>query len=161
MLESISSFFQQFESFRYGLAALILILGSIFMFLAAVGILRLPDLPTRMHASTKAGSLGAGLTIIAVAFVMPELPVIARAIATVVFLLLTAPVAAHVIGRAGYFMGVPLWEGTVQDALAEQYDFDSHELRSGNEAPDETKYEEELPVEPPEDKKKELTPEPA
>ena len=158
----------EFESFRYIVAAFVLVIGGIFMFLAAVGVLRLPDLPTRMHASTKAGSLGAGLTVLAVAIVIPELPVIARAIATVVFLLLTAPVAAHVIGRAGYFVGVPLWEGTVQDALAEQYDFSSHSLRSGNEAAPLDTDEDDDPgpspessSDPPADKKKAMTPEPA
>ncbi len=127
----------EFQSIGEMVAAGTLLLGSLLMFLAAVGVLRLPDLPTRMHASTKAGSLGAALTIIAVAVFMPEIPVIARAAATVVFLLLTAPVAAHVIGRAGYFVGVPLWEGTVKDALAEQYDFKTQKLGSGREGEDE------------------------
>ena len=110
---------------------LLLIIGSLLMLLAAVGLVRLPDLPTRMHASTKAGTLGAALIMLAVAVAIPDASVLARSIAVIAFLLLTAPVAAHVIGRAGYFVGVPLWEGTVKDDLAEQYDYERHTLDSG------------------------------
>ena len=110
----------------------LLILGASLMLLASVGLLRLPDLPTRMHASTKAGTLGAALTMLAVAVFIPEPAVIARSMAVIAFLLLTAPVAAHVIGRAGYFVGVPLWEGTIKDDLAAQYDFETHVLHSGD-----------------------------
>jgi len=113
------------------LVGFLLLLGAGFMVLAAVGILRLPDLPTRMHASTKAGALGASLTMLAVAFHLPEGAVVARALAVIVFILLTAPVAAHVIGRAGYFVGVPLWKGTVKDELKKHYDPESHSLESG------------------------------
>lgn len=114
------------------LVAVCMILGAALMLLAAVGLIRLPDLPTRMHASTKAGSLGAALLMLAVAILLPEPAVIARVLATVVFLLLTAPVAAHAIGRAGYFVGVPLWEGTVKDDLAGHYDLFTHNLDSGD-----------------------------
>ena len=111
---------------------LLLLVGSLLMLLAGVGLIRLPDLPTRMHASTKAGSLGAALIMAAVAVAMPDAGVVARVVAVVAFLLLTAPVAAHVIGRAGYFVGVPLWKGTVKDDLAGQYDFESYTLASGD-----------------------------
>lgn len=110
---------------------LLMAVGAILMLLAAVGLMRLPDLPTRMHASTKAGSLGAAMIMLAVAIHLPSAEIIARALAVVVFLLLTAPVAAHVIGRAGYFVGVPLWSGTVKDELADQYDYEAHTLGSG------------------------------
>ena len=45
--------------------------------------------------------------------------VTARALAGSIFVVLTAPVAAHMIGRAAYAMGVPLWEGTGLDELKE------------------------------------------
>ena len=53
--------------------ALLLVLGSLFSFVAALGMLRLPDTVIRMHAATKAGTLGAGLILIAVAFLYAEL----------------------------------------------------------------------------------------
>ncbi|NWO07877.1 MAG: monovalent cation/H(+) antiporter subunit G [Alteromonadaceae bacterium] len=112
------------------IVSVLLLAGASFMLLAAVGVLRLPDLPTRMHATTKAGAMGAMLTMGGVAFHFGDGVVVARAIAIVVFIVLTAPVAAHVIGRAGYFTGIKLWSGTIKDELRESYDSQSHTLSS-------------------------------
>lgn len=102
------------------IAQILLLTGSLFVLVAAVGVLRLPDLLMRMHAATKAGTLGAGLLLIAVAVSIPESSVVARALATFVFLLLTAPIAAHVIARAAYYTGkAELWERTCVDELAD------------------------------------------
>lgn len=113
------------------LVSVLLLVGAAFMVLAAIGVLRLPDLPTRMHATTKAGALGAMMTMGGVAFYFGESAVVARAVAIVIFILLTAPIAAHVIGRAGYFTGTKLWAGTIKDELQERYDPDTHKLSSG------------------------------
>lgn len=113
-----------------------MIVGASLMLLASIGIIRLPDLPTRMHASTKSGALGTSLIMVAVALAFSDMAVSARAFAIISFIILTAPVAAHVIGRAGYFVGVPLWEGTVKDALKENYDPETHYLSSGFEDED-------------------------
>jgi multicomponent Na+:H+ antiporter subunit G len=107
-----------------------LVSGAAFMLVAALGVLRMPDLLTRMHATTKAGVLGAGLTMVAVALHFGTEPVIAKAVAVIAFLILTAPVAAHAIGRAGYFVGVPLWESTQVDELKGRYDAETHTLAS-------------------------------
>ena len=113
------------------LVSVLLLVGAAFMVLAAIGVLRLPDLPTRMHATTKAGALGAMMTMGGVAFYFGESTVVARAVAIVIFILLTAPIAAHVIGRAGYFTGTKLWAGTIKDELQERYDPETHKLSSG------------------------------
>lgn len=91
---------------------LLLLLGSGFVFVAGLGIVRMPDLLIRMHASTKAGTLGCGLILVAVAVHFGDTDIVARAVMAIVFLLLTAPVAAHMIGRAAFRTGVPLWHGT-------------------------------------------------
>ncbi|WP_163577565.1 monovalent cation/H(+) antiporter subunit G [Halomonas faecis] len=109
----------------------LVIAGATFMLLAALGILRLPDLLTRMHATTKAAALGVILLMLAVALHFLQVAVVARAFAIIVFVLMTAPVAAHVIGRAGYFVGSKLWDGTVKDELRPNYDPLTHELKSG------------------------------
>jgi multicomponent Na+:H+ antiporter subunit G len=106
----------------YVISAVLMILGAAFMLVAAIGVFRMPDLLTRMHASTKAGAVGAGLILLSVAVYFGELGVATRAVAAVVFVILTAPVSAHMIGRAAYFVGVPLWEGTIIDELRERYD---------------------------------------
>ena len=82
------------------LAGILVLAGSGFTLIAAIGILRYPDLLMRMHASTKAGTLGSILVLAAMALVVAEGTVTAKTIATVLFLLLTAPIAAHMIGRA-------------------------------------------------------------
>ncbi len=99
------------------LVSALLLVGALLMLIAAIGVVRMPDLATRMHATTKAGTLGAGLMLAAVAVHFAEAGVVARALAGVAFIILTAPVAAHAIGRAGYAVGVPLWSGTVKDEL--------------------------------------------
>jgi len=102
-------------------AALLLSLGSLFSLVAALGMLRLPDTVMRMHAATKAGTLGAGLILIAEAFFYAELGITLRALAAITFLLLTAPVAAHLIGRAAYYSGIKLWPKTWIDQLKDRY----------------------------------------
>lgn len=82
------------------LVGLFLLAGSAFVLIAAIGIVRLPDLLTRMHASTKAGTLGALLVLVALALHVWTGAVVSKVVATSLFLLLTAPIAAHMIGRA-------------------------------------------------------------
>jgi len=98
--------------------ALLLVAGGLFAFVAALGMVRLPDTIIRMHAATKAGALGSGLIFLALAVYSPELSTTLRALAAVFFLVLTAPVAAHLIGRAAYCSQVNLWHKTWIDELA-------------------------------------------
>jgi multicomponent Na+:H+ antiporter subunit G len=116
------------------LAGALLVVGATFMLLAAVGVVRLPDLFTRMQSTSKAATLGVGCVLLAAALHFGELGAATRALAVIVFVFLTAPVAAHMIGRAAYFVGVPLWEGTIQDELRGRYHPSTHEL-SGRAAP--------------------------
>ncbi|WP_299231849.1 monovalent cation/H(+) antiporter subunit G [uncultured Halomonas sp.] len=115
----------------------LVLVGALFMLLAALGVVRLPDLLTRMHATTKAATLGVSLVMLAVALHFAQVAVVARAFAVILFIMMTAPVAAHVIGRAGYFVGTRLWEGTLKDELRPHYDPLTHELRSGLETTEE------------------------
>ncbi len=96
-------------------AAVLLLLGAGFMLLAGVGLLRLPDLFMRMSATAKAATLGAALAVVGAAVHFAEPGIVGRAVVIVFFLFLTAPVAGHKIGRAGYRRGVPLYEGTICD----------------------------------------------
>jgi multicomponent Na+:H+ antiporter subunit G len=101
------------------IVAFLLVLGALFMLLAAVGLVRLPDLYLRMSATSKAATLGASLVLLGAAVHFGTAAVAGRAVVIVVFLFLTAPVAAHAIGRAGYRRKSPLWTGTIADELAE------------------------------------------
>jgi multicomponent Na+:H+ antiporter subunit G len=96
-------------------SAALLIVGATLALLASVGVLRMPDVFTRMQASTKASTLGLGCLLVGLAIRIPELPFIVRAVSIAAFMLLTTAVGAHVIARAAALGGAPLWEGTVAD----------------------------------------------
>ena len=110
------------------LSSVLMLIGATFALLAGAGVLRMPDLFTRMQAATKASTLGIGCIILAVAVHFGELGITTRALATVIFVFLTAPVAAHMIARAAYFVGVPLWDQTIIDELHGHYDRRTHNL---------------------------------
>jgi multicomponent Na+:H+ antiporter subunit G len=86
-------------------AGIFIIIGAAFSLLAAAGILRFPDLYTRLHAATKAGTVGAGFVLLAIAVAAFDAPVILRALAGVIFLVLTSPISAHLLARAAYLAG--------------------------------------------------------
>ena len=96
-------------------------LGSAFMLLAAIGLIRMPDLFLRMSASTKAATLGMGLLLVAAAFQFREESVTSRVLAIVFFIFVTAPIGAHLIGRAAYKSGVQKWKKTHLDQLEGKY----------------------------------------
>jgi multicomponent Na+:H+ antiporter subunit G len=104
---------------------ILLLLGSFLCLMAALGIVRLPDPLTRMHAATKAGTLGCGLLLVGEALFFQELGISLRAVTIILLLLLTTPVAAHLIGRASYRSGAQLSERTWIDQLGEAIRADS------------------------------------
>lgn len=102
---------------RDTLAALLLGGGAFFTLVAAIGVVRMPDIYMRLSAASKASTLGASLILATVAIFFDSAVVTGKIIAIIAFTLLTAPVAAHMLGRAAYFSGVPLWENSVRDEL--------------------------------------------
>lgn len=90
-------------------AGILLLMGAVFSVAAGVGIVRLPDVFTRMHAATKVGTLGSGLILVAAAVVFADPAVVLRCVLIVVFLLMTAPIGAHMIGRAALRTGIVPW----------------------------------------------------
>lgn len=110
--------------------------GAIFVFLAAVGMIRMPDTYLRISVTTKAATLGIGLLLVAAAVYFEDLSITTKVLAIILFILLTAPVSAHLIGRASYFSGVKLWKNSVLDDLAGKYDKSSHKLKSETEDAD-------------------------
>jgi multicomponent Na+:H+ antiporter subunit G len=110
------------------LCAICILLGSLFSFFAALGMLRMPDLMMRMHAGTKAGTLAVSLMLLALMLHFMTMPVIIKGLIAIVFFFITIPVGAHMLGRAAYFIDIPLWDKTVVDELRDHYDADSHKL---------------------------------
>lgn len=95
--------------------AIVWLAGAAFSLLAAVGVLRMPDVFTRMQASTKASTLGLTCLLIGTAVQLGDFASFIRVASISAFVLLTTPVSGHVIARASYFAGIPLWKGTVLD----------------------------------------------
>lgn len=99
------------EAMTEALIALLIVSGSFFGFTAALGLVRMPDIYTRMSISGKAATLCCGLLLAAVAIQLQDARVTARVVAAILFLLLTVPVGAHMIARAAYRTGSPMWNG--------------------------------------------------
>lgn len=110
------------------ISLILMIIGAVFMLLAAIGVVRMPDLYLRMSATSKAATLGVICVMLAAALHFNDFAITARVIAIIVFLVLTAPVAAHKIARAAYLAGPGLWPGTRCDELEGRYDHDKQEL---------------------------------
>ncbi|MEM9781158.1 MAG: monovalent cation/H(+) antiporter subunit G [Pseudomonadota bacterium] len=97
------------------IAALLMIAGGVFCFSAALGLVRFPDVFMRMHAATKAGTLGILLLALGQIAVAGDLSIGLRAGLIAVFIIATAPIGAHLMGRAAYRTGAPLWHRTTSD----------------------------------------------
>ncbi|MCW5898268.1 MAG: monovalent cation/H(+) antiporter subunit G [Flavobacteriales bacterium] len=95
-------------------------LGIIFILIAAIGIIRMPDVYTRMSAVTKAVALGVGLILVGVVFHFNDTTVMLKATVIFVFLVFSLSVAAHVIGLAAYEDRTPMTDLTFHDALKEE-----------------------------------------
>lgn len=106
----------------------LLLLGALLTFVAALGLFRLPDLYSRMHAASKAGTAGSGILLLAVAMQSGEAEVWLKCLLAIGFFFLTAPVSAHLLAKAAMRDGQPLPppEG---DAGANGRNADSEELR--------------------------------
>lgn len=98
-------------------SGILILIGSGFALVAAIGLLRLPDVYSRMHAASKAGTLGSGLLLLALCIMAGDGAVVARAIAGFVFLLLTAPISAHLLAKAAWSAGFGPWSGTVRNEM--------------------------------------------
>lgn len=84
------------------LTAICLLLGALMSLAAAIGLLRFPDLMSRMHAATKPQVLGLLLMLAAIGLQMRAWSLLPILIVAWMFQLLTVPVSAHMVGRAGY-----------------------------------------------------------
>ena len=116
-------------NFEAIIAGVLILVGAVFVLIAAIGIVRLPDLYSRMHSSSKAGTVGSGLMMIALAVVADDFATATRAVAALVFFLLTAPISAHLLARAAYGVGYRLWPGSTIDEMSDEDALARHSRR--------------------------------
>lgn len=102
------------------IAVVLLIAGALFTLFAAVGVVRLPDVYCRLSATSKAAPFGIGLVLAGSALVFGETSFSIQAFAVGLFLLITAPVAAHALARSAYRTGTPAARGTEIDEELER-----------------------------------------
>jgi len=99
------------------LAVVFMLAGVFFLFAAIFGLLRFADPLQRIHATTKSGTVGAGLILVGVMLHMGDGQATFIGTATVIFLMLTIPIAGHLLGRAAYISGARLDGLHGEDAL--------------------------------------------
>jgi len=119
------------------LAAALIVAGALVVFSAALGLLRLPDAYTRMHAATTAGVVGSGAMLLGAGLAVGTWSAFIVAALGVFFLVATVTIAAHTLGRAAYLSGAPLADKTIVDALHNvygRYDFDNPAQQPDSEA---------------------------
>ncbi len=124
-----------FELARDLLAAALIVVGALVVFSAALGLLRFPDVYTRMHAATTAGVVGSGAMLLGAGIAVGTWNALIVAALGVFFLLATVTIAAHTLGRAAYLSGAPLTDKTIVDALQdvyERHDFDRPAEQAGD-----------------------------
>jgi len=97
--------------------AIMALIGSVFLFLGALGIVRMPDIYNRMQAGTKSTTLGTILTLLGLGIYKTDW--ILQIIMLIFFIVITNPLSSHALARASHFMGVPLSSKTVVDKLQE------------------------------------------
>jgi multicomponent Na+:H+ antiporter subunit G len=100
-------------------AAVLILTGVAFSLLGAVGLQQFPDVFARIHVATKPVTLGIASLLIGAALVMPEPRASAKLLLVGALQFITAPVAAHMVGRAAYRSGRELSPQTAVDELAD------------------------------------------
>jgi multicomponent Na+:H+ antiporter subunit G len=100
------------------IGSILTLTGSIFLFLGALGVYRMPDLYNRMQAGTKATTLGTMLTLMGIGVCHTEW--IGQILILIIFIAITNPISSHALARAAHFKGIPLTEKSVIDKLKEK-----------------------------------------
>ena len=95
------------------IGAILVLTGSLFLFLGALGIVRMPDVFNRIQAGTKASTLGTFLSLFGLVLIIPEWW--GKLILLIIFILITNPISSHVLARAAYCIKVPMFKKTVVD----------------------------------------------
>lgn len=101
------------------IGAAFILAGSLFTFIAALGLVRLPDLLSRMHAAAKPQMLGLALLLGGLTITLRSWQWVALAAAVLAIQMVAAPVASHMLGRAAYRRGLANTPNLVVDQLAD------------------------------------------
>jgi len=95
------------------------VIGLVFDFFGCLGLVRFPDVYNRLHSSIKCVTLGTSSILFGLFLYKGFTPAGIKALLCILFLMLTAPVSAHVLSRSAHRSGVKLWDKSVCDQYAE------------------------------------------
>lgn len=99
------------------IGAIMVLLGSLVLLIAAIGLLRMPDSYNRIQVGTKASTAAVALIMLGFVFIMPDW--FGKLFTIILFVMMTNPISSHVLMRAAHKMGHPLTNKTVLDQLKE------------------------------------------
>jgi len=97
------------------IGAVVTLIGTIFLFLGALGLVRMPDVYNRIQTGTKATTLGAMLSLLGIGIM--HLDWYGKIIVLIVFVLVSNPISSHVLAGAAYHIGIPLSKVSIIDKL--------------------------------------------
>ena len=95
------------------IASVLIVGGAVLALLAAIGLQRFDDVFARMHSATKPATLGLILTLSGSALVLPIPGAVAKLVLVILLQFITAPIAAHLVGRAAFRTGKELSPDTI------------------------------------------------
>ena len=124
-----------FSMIRFVISSALLLFGVFDVLVGMIGLIRLPDIYNRLHATTKIATTGAFFVLLSILVYDGFTPFGLKAIAIGIFLLMTAPVAGHVIARTAYNIHIPPCDQTLFDAYSgkRQGDFcDDYDFHEGS-----------------------------
>ncbi|MBR3120218.1 monovalent cation/H(+) antiporter subunit G [Oceanobacillus profundus] len=107
------------------ITSIFILIGTFFTILSAIGVIRLPDVYSRMHAAGKSSTLGV-VTLMLATFIyfIPTGIINGKVLLAILFLFITAPLSALMVNRSAYYNGVPLAKNSIQDDLRKKFEQD-------------------------------------
>lgn len=96
-----------------------LLAGLFFMFVGALGVVRLPDAYHRIHAASICVTLGLSALLVAACFHLGDVSILMKSIITIVFIFVATPIGSHMLAKAAHDTNLPQWGQTLSDELAE------------------------------------------
>lgn len=107
------------------IGAFITLIGSIFLFLGALGVIRMPDSFTRIQAGTKASTLGTILSLLGLGMI--NIDWIGKLFLLILFILVTNPISSHVLARSAHYINISMSKRTVIDKLRDKKSAEENE----------------------------------
>lgn len=106
----------------YIAVAILLFIGAFFILTSAIGLLRMPDLYSRLSTTAKANTFGIGAILLALAiFYYEDISAVMRSFTAFLFILITIPVSSHFLARVAYYFGIEKYRNMEKDDFKDKF----------------------------------------